>query len=47
MDTKYILQTPSLVDALKLAKEDIAYGRVIIQQEGETIEDLLYRVTNL
>ena len=45
METEFVLQRPQLLRSLVAAEDDIAYGRVTAQQEGETIDQLLDRVT--
>ena len=45
METDFVLQRPQLLQSLVAAEDDIAYGRVTAQQEGETIDQLLDRVT--
>ncbi|MBR5686205.1 MAG: type II toxin-antitoxin system Phd/YefM family antitoxin [Muribaculaceae bacterium] len=45
METEFVLQRPRLMQSLLAAEEDIAYGRVTAQQEGESIDELLDRVT--
>ena len=45
METEFVLQRPRLMQSLIAAEEDIAYGRVTAQQEGESIDELLDRVT--
>ena len=45
METEFVLQRPQLMESLMAAEEDIAYGRITAQQEGESIEQLLDRIT--
>ena len=45
METNCILQNQNLMRALREAFDDIANGRVIVQQENESIEQLLNRIT--
>ena len=45
METEFVLRRPQLLQSLVAAEDDIAYGRVTAQQEGETIDQLLDRVT--
>ena len=45
METEFVLHRPQLMKALAAAEEDIAYGRVTTQQEGESIDQLLDRVS--
>lgn len=44
-ETEFVLQHPQILQSLVAAEEDIAYGRVTAQQEGESIDDLLERVS--
>ena len=45
METDFVLRRPQLLQSLVAAEDDIAYGRVTAQQEGETIDQLLDRIT--
>ena len=45
METDLVLRRPQLLQSLVAAEDDIAYGRVTAQQEGETIDQLLDRIT--
>jgi hypothetical protein len=45
METEFVLQRPKLLESLMAAEDDIAYGRVVAQQENESIDELLDRVT--
>ena len=45
METEFVLQRPRLLESLMATEDDIAYGRVTAQQEGESIDELLDRVT--
>ena len=45
METEFVLQRPRLMESLIAAEEDIAYGRVTAQQEGESIDQLLNRIS--
>ena len=45
METDFVLRRPQLMQSLVAAEDDIAYGRVTTQQEGETIDQLLDRIT--
>ena len=45
METEFVLQRPRLLESLVAADEDIAYGRVIAQKDGESIDELLDRIT--
>ena len=45
METEFVLQRPRLMESLVAAEEDIAYGRVAAQKDGESIEELLDRIT--
>ena len=45
METEFVLQRPQLLKSLLAAEDDIAYGRVTAQQEGETIDQLLDRIS--
>ena len=45
METEFVLQRPQLLQSLMAAEDDIAYGRVTAQQEGESIDQLLDRIT--
>ena len=44
-ETEFVLQRPQLMESLIAAEEDIAYGRVTEQQEGESIDQLLDRIS--
>lgn len=45
METDFVLRRPQLLQSLVAAEDDIANGRVTAQQEGETIDQLLDRIT--
>ena len=45
METEFVLQRPQLMESLMAAEVDIAYGRVTTQQEGESIDQLLDRIS--
>ena len=45
METEFVLQRPQLMQSLVAAEDDIVYGRVTAQQEGESIDQLLDRVS--
>ena len=45
METEFVLQRPRLMQSLLAAEEDIAYGRVTAQQDGESIDQLLDRIS--
>ncbi len=45
METEFVLQRPQLLQSLTAAEEDITYNRVTEQQEDESIDQLLERVT--
>lgn len=45
METEFVLQRPQLMQSLVAAEDDIVYGRVTAQQEGESIDQLLGRVS--
>ena len=45
METEFVLQRPQLLQSLIAAEEDITHNRVTEQQEGESIDQLLERVT--
>ena len=45
METDFVLRRPQLLQSLVAADDDIANGRVTAQQEGETIDQLLDRIT--
>ena len=45
METEFVLQRPQLLRSLLAAEDDIAHSRVKAQQEGESIDQLLDRVS--
>ena len=45
METEFVLKRPQLLESLMAAEDDIAYGRVTAQQDGESIDQLLDRIT--
>lgn len=45
METEFVLQRPQLLRSLQAAEDDIACGRVTSQQEGESIDQLLNRIS--
>ena len=45
METEFVLRRPRLMESIMAAEDDIAYGRVTAQREGESIDELLDRIT--
>lgn len=45
METEFVLQRQRLLESIIAAEDDIAYGRVVAQKDGESIDELLDRVT--
>ena len=45
MGTEFVLTSQQMLQSLMTAEDGIAYGRVTAQQEGESIDQLLDRVT--
>lgn len=44
-ETEYIMSSPETMEAIRRGEEDIKNGNHIAQNEGETVEDLLKRIS--
>lgn len=43
-ETAYLMQSPEMLNAIRQGVSDVEAGRVVKQQKGETIADLLGRL---
>ena len=44
-ETEYIMSSPEMMEAIRKGEEDIKNGNFISQNEGESIDDFLNRVS--
>lgn len=44
-ETEYIMKSPAMMDVIRQGEEDIKMGNCISQQEGESMEDFLNRLS--
>lgn len=44
-ETEYIMKSPAMMDVIRQGEEDIKRGKCVSQQEGESMEDFLNRVS--
>ena len=43
-ETEYIMASPAMMEAIREGERDIKEGRVVSQQDGESISDFLNRI---
>lgn len=43
-ETEYIMTSPAMMEAIREGERDIKEGRVVSQQDGESISDFLNRI---
>lgn len=42
-ETEFLMRSPAMMEAIRQGERDIAEGRYVAQQEGESIKDFLQR----
>lgn len=46
-ETEYLMKSPAMMDAIKKGEEDIKAGRYIVQKDGESMDELLSRISHV